>query len=1147
MIPGQAQQFFEAAAAQSGAEAGFTIERSLRFNSGDSAYLNRTPSTASNQQTFTWSGWVKRTNFGSNKTFFSSATSNTSNPRTDWQFWDDTLYVTFNPSGSSWLEVRTSRVFRDPSAWYHIVIAVDTLETTNTDRVKVYVNGVRETSFSTYSTISQYSELHINSATQHAIGRYEAGDSNYFPGYLTNIHFIDGQALAATDFGETDSNNNWNPKEYTFNTPKWVGNWASDTTGTPYSAGTSADHAFDANSSTQAAANANGSMVFTPSSPITGITKVRIRAQYDSGTSADILLNGSSIKSSWSDGENAKKEFTVTNLTSLEWQTDGSNLWMSVRSIEIEVDGVYHYLVLGGVNDFYLKFADNSSDAALGTDSSGLNNTWTPNNFNATGTSTPTATVVGDPTSSTDNPFGVGQGYSVDFDGNDEIRFTGPGTVTGDLTVECFYKMDSGSGYDRILSTKEDSYATEQTIIRRHDNGNLQFYFGNGTPEQQSGSISTGTWRHAAMVYDRSATTVTYYDNGSRVGTDSYNNDVPITLMVAAGGYGSENFDGKVSNVRITKQALYSGASYTVPTSTLTTTSQGATASNVTLIACHQSSTTATEGTVGSGADADSLIDSPTNYTADSGNDGGNYATLNPIAPADGALSQGNLQIVTNSSGYGVYTSNFGMSTGKWYAEAVATAMPEYTHFGLIKSTVNYSSSTIVGNAAGTAAYRSNDGIFRLSGSNEFTGATFAAGDVIGLGFDADAGSCAVYKNGALQGTATGFGSGTWFFAGSDNGSGTATHVWNFGQRAFEYTNAGSDRPAATYLSLCTTSLSDPTIADGSTVHDVLTWSGNDSQRDITGLGFSPDLVWIKQRSGSANHSLMDTVRGATKNLVPNDTQSEGTEPQFLNAFLSNGFSIGTSSTVNDGSSTYVAWTWDGGSSTVSNGDGSITSSVRANASAGQSIVSYNGDNNAGDTVGHGLDATPEFIFIKNRDNSFTWYVYHSAIGATKYLRLDSSNAEATGSGAFNNTAPTSSVFSLGQDNAVNDGNKEYIAYCFAPVAGYSAFGSYEGNGSSDGPFVFTGMRPRWVMIKSSSNSGEHWLILDTERDSYNLSDATIYANLTNSEYEAAVLGIDILSNGFKPRGTNAGINASGYTYVYAAFAEHPFKTARGR
>ena len=284
-----------------------------------------------------------------------------------------------------------------------------------------------------------------------------------------------------------------------------------------------------------------------------------------------------------------------------------------------------------GTNGFYLKFADNSSSAALGTDSSGNNNTWTVNNLNATALVAPTATVVGDPTSSTDNPFGVGQGYSVDFDGNDEIRFTGPGTVTGDLTVECFYKMTSGSGYDRILSTKEDSYGTQQTIIRRHDNGNLQFYFGNGTPEQQAGSISAGTWYHAAMVYDRSASTVSYYLDGSRVGTDSYSNDVPITLMVAAGGYGSENFNGKVSNVRITKQALYSGSSYTVPTSTLTTTSQGATASNVTLIACHQSSTTAVEGGNTIPAAIDSLIDTPTNYTADSGNNGGNYCQLNPL------------------------------------------------------------------------------------------------------------------------------------------------------------------------------------------------------------------------------------------------------------------------------------------------------------------------------------------------------------------------------------------------------------------------------------------------------------------------------------------------------------------------------------
>ena len=187
----------------------------------------------------------------------------------------------------------------------------------------------------------------------------------------------------ASDFGEYDDNNVWQPK----NTPTALQsgyNWANDTTGTPYSAGTAAASFFDANSSTQAAPSGGNSMVFTPSSPITGITKVRIRGQRDSGTSADMLLNGTSIKSSWTDGQNAKKEFTVNNLTSLEWQTDGSNLWMSVRSIEIEVDGVFHYLVLGGTNDFYLKFADNSSNAALGTDSSGNGNTFTVSNLVAT-------------------------------------------------------------------------------------------------------------------------------------------------------------------------------------------------------------------------------------------------------------------------------------------------------------------------------------------------------------------------------------------------------------------------------------------------------------------------------------------------------------------------------------------------------------------------------------------------------------------------------------------------------------------------------------------------------------------------------------------------------------------------------------------
>ena len=216
----------------------------------------------------------------------------------------------------------------------------------------------------------------------------------------------------------------------------------------------------------------------------------------------------------------------------------------------------------------------------------------------------------------------------------------------------------------------------------------------------------------------------------------------------------------------------------------------------------------------------------------------------------------------------------------------------------------------------------------------------------------------------------------------------------------------------------------------------------------------------------------------------------------------------------------------------------SIASTVRANPSAGFSCVGYSSSSNAV-TVGHGLNAAPELIILKDRNNAYDWIVITTLLAnTTDYLVLNSSAASAN----FGVDAPTSTTFKPSQS-----ANSNYIAYCFAPVEGYSAFGKFSGNSSTDGTFVYTGMRPRWLMVKSSSNSGEHWLILDTERDTHNVADATVYANLNNAEAEAGVLGIDFLSNGFKCRGTNAGINASGYTYVYAAFAEHPFKTARAR
>jgi hypothetical protein len=228
----------------------------------------------------------------------------------------------------------------------------------------------------------------------------------------------------------------------------------------------------------------------------------------------------------------------------------------------------------------------------------------------------------------------------------------------------------------------------------------------------------------------------------------------------------------------------------------------------------------------------------------------------------------------------------------------------------------------------------------------------------------------------------------------------------------------------------------------------------------------------------------------------------------------------------------------------------SIASTVRANPSAGFSIVSYTGNDTAGATVGHGLSAAPEFIIFKNRDNAYNWTVLHRSLNITggEAINLNQSNAKYTSIAQFNSTLPTSTVFTLGTGGNTNyQSGDDFIAYCFAPVDQYSSFGSYLGNGSADGPFVFTGFKIRWLMVKSSSNSGEHWHILDTERDPINLASQTLYANLTNAESTFAAAGIDIVSNGFKVKGTNPGVNGNGYTYIYIAFASHPFKTARAR
>ena len=763
-----ATQFFDTAA---GGGPGYPIDRSLRFNSADTAYLSRTPPSAGNRKTWTWSGWVKRSKLGASQSIFGATPDNYVNNYTFLRFSYDSLYIN-DPQGGG---RQTTALYRDLSAWMHIVVALDTTQPVGSDRLKLYVNN----SLPAYSgadpdlnadwSMSSDCPHYVNAiATPGATYGQALGDQ-----YLANIHFIDGQALDPTSFGEFDTNGVWQPKAYA---------------------------------------------------------------------------------------------------------------------------GTY------GTNGFHLTFSDNSTAAALGTDTSGNGNDWTVNNLSVT-----------------------------------------------------------------------------------------------------------------------------------------------------------------------------------------------------------------------AGADNDSLVDSPTNYGEDLGVGGevrGNYATLNPLwfyATANtGTLSNGNLEYAGPGSAWGSKYSTIGVASGKWYFEASPTTSGPTFMVGIVTA----ASPEHVGTTG--FAYYVNGNKYNY-GSVSAYGATYTTGDIIGVAFDLDAGSITFYKNGTSQGTAfTGVASGTYYpgiscFA--------TTGAFNAGQRPFAYTAPSG------FKALCTANLAEPTIADGSTAMDVVLDTGANILSAAQGaIGGNADLLWIKDRANSNNHQLIDTVRGGTATLQ------------------SNTITVETTYVAPAGSS--VAWTWNAGSSTVTNNDGSISAQVRANPNAGFSIVTYTGNRTAGATVGHGLGVEPGLLIVKNRDGTYNWATRFNGFLATEYLELDTLSAINTDSTIWSGTLPTSAVFSVGASDRTNATGERYVAYCFAPVDGYSSFGSYIGNGVSDGPFVYTGFRPRFVLIKLTTST-QSWLLFDALRPGYNVIGGTLYPDSTSNE---ALTGqIDFVANGFKLRSFAGGENNSGATHYYAAFAEHPFAASRAR
>ena len=1454
------------------------ISRSLRFNSGDSSHLSRTPASAGNRKTWTWSGWVKRSILGTEQALF-GAWSDDSN-RNICRFNSSDQLQFLYQSGGTFYGVTTTQVYRDPSAWFHLVFVLDTANSTEADRAQIYVNGSRIAdadlaSFGSGKYPPQNTDYTINNTVAHHLcARKESGSltNTYGNKYLADVHFIDGQALAATDFGVTDSDNNWNPKAYsgTYGTNGFRLNFNDITTNQALGYDASVDSpavnnkgGFDAvlYSGTGSDQTIKG-LAFQPDlvwiktrnesenhfivDSVRGVTK-----QLYANSNGQEYTNSNRFKSFNSNG------FTVgttddtnqsgNSFVAWAWKAGGtasSNTDGSITS-QVSASDEYGFSVVsytGATNAqtvghglssapkfIIAKNRDTSSDWIVYHES--LDSSYPEDKFqrlNQANATTTSADYWGSG-GVTNSVFGVDNGILINSNGEDVIAYcwsevsgyskfssyTGNGSTSGPTVTTGFkpryvlLKHSSGSGNNwmildsaragddkllfassngaentgtdrvrftdtgfQILDSSDGFNTNGQTYIyaaygdRAGNNWtpnnliatagletasqgmDVVTYTGNGSTQSISGlnfqpdfvwikARSTAMSHHLfdvvrgntkAVISDSTASEytnsnyITSFDSngfslGNEVGvnqntttyaawawkaggTTSSNTDGTITSSVSANqtygfsvvkytGTGSngtvghglnsapEFFFGRnlddtsssldwivyhqsVGNTGRLKLNSTGGSSIsstffqdTSPSNSVITigtsndinkssddyvmycwsevpgfskfgtyTGNGSAtgpviitgfkprfvlvkgssyASNWNLIDTARSGSnprsdllrpnssgaesSSPTGTYGISLDVlddgfqlksgsstndinqtdatyiyaafadkppgeiiDSLIDTPTDITADSGNNPGNYATMNPLdKDANCTLSNGNLDVSCSSSGWFGANATMQVIEGKTYFEATYVS-GSYVNIGL--NTPN----TGVGDVNADGVHLQNDnGTWRVkNGSSATNISAVSANSIIGVAVDTSANTIQFFVNGtsvysgtlnALHRVPMVYGYGTY-----------SVHV-NFGQRPFAYTAPSG------FKALCTTNLPDPTIADGSTYFDALTYTGSSSPQTVSGLNFASDLIWIKSRSHTAWHILQDSVRGFGKTLFSNDNNAEiGDANDLISNVTATGFSVNTTynsgtdtaTTTTSGSNNYVAWAWDAGSSTVSNTDGSITSSVRANPSAGFSIVTYTGTGSNA-TIGHGLNAAPQLYITKRRDGSNDWETYHGALGATYYGKLNATDQFTTAGGTsrWNDTEPTSSVFSVATSGNTNGSGNTYVAYCFAPVEGYSAFGSYTGNGSSDGPFVFTGFRPAFLLWKNADNGNQGWNLMDSTRDPANTSEtAKLYPESSAAENGLATANqarIDLLSNGFKIRDSGGPINDSGDNYIWVAFAENPFKTARAR
>ena len=527
------------------------------------------------------------------------------------------------------------------------------------------------------------------------------------------------------------------------------------------------------------------------------------------------------------------------------------------------------------------------------------------------------------------------------------------------------------------------------------------------------------------------------------------------------------------------------------------------------------------------GVTYDSMTDVPTLTSATAAN----YAVLNQISKTSNiTVSDGNLNVSAPSSGgvtAAVVATMYPANGGKYYYEfipSINTSGNNNIYLALAPDNFPPTASDV---RTSMLAYHMNP-----SGVN--------AGQVIGITIDRVNNEQKLYLDNVFQSTVS--------IPANVNmeiyfGLYQLTGNFNFGQRPFAYT------PPSGYVALNTYNLPDSTIVAGNKVMDANLWTGNSSARSITNSGgFKPDLIWVKSRSTNWSHALTDSVRGNTKFLQSNKTDAEqdaGTAG--ITSFNSNGFSEGDGGLFNNSGDTYVGWQWQAGQGTTStNTSGSITSTVSANTTAGFSIVTYTGTG-ANATVGHGLGVAPSMVIVRNRSITQNFVIGHTSVWNSNLnsFLLFTASATSTNSTIWNGARPTSTTISIGSDSGTNGNGNSMLAYCWSEVAGFSKFGSYTGNGSTDGTFVYTGFRPKFLLIKNTGTTND-WAMFDSTREPSNVMIAGLKPNTADAEYSGFNTR-DFLSNGFKFRNADADVNGSGANYIYMAFAENPFKNSLAR